>query len=263
MSNYNTIEKRDLGQFLRFKRGDEIGLAYIYAQFYKPLFKHGLRIVENEFAVDTILQEAFLKAWAYRERMNTLFHTYRFMRMNVTWSCYDYFRDPTHKLHRSFIYTDNIDNYSGSYSASDDLEQPYQDEERLKTIYNVISYLPVKQRTMLTLYFRYGLSYKQIARRFASTNQAVGNELQKGLDHLKKVIRAKKRIDGPAATPRNCTPGHNERLECEMLHLFRLRYEMKLGFDVIAEKMNLSQGYVQQQYRLAHIRLQQLNKAQK
>jgi RNA polymerase sigma factor (sigma-70 family) len=262
MSNYNTIEKRDLGQFLRFKGGDEMGLAHIYAQFYKPLFKHGLRIVENEFAVDTIVQEAFLKAWAYRERMTSLFHTYRFMRLNVTWSCYDYYRDPTQKLHRNFIYTDNIDNYSGSYSASDDLEQPYQDEERLKTIYNVIPYLPVKQQTMLTLYFRYGLSYKQIARRFASTNQAVGNELQKGLDHLKRVIQAKKRIDGPTI-PQNSTSVHNECLEGEMLQLFRLRYEMKLGFDVIAEKMNLSQGYIQQQYRLAHIRLQQLNKARK
>ncbi len=78
MSNYYTIEKRDTGQFLRFKGGDEKGLAYIYAQLNKPLFKHGLRIVDNEFAVDTIVQEAFLKAWAYRERMTSLFHTYRF-----------------------------------------------------------------------------------------------------------------------------------------------------------------------------------------
>ena len=261
--NYILNNTEEQVHFLKFTRGEEAGLTFMYRLLFRLLLKHGLRIVSNEFAVATIVQEAFLKAWAYRERMTSLSHTFRFMRMNVTWSCYHYYRDPAHKLHRSFIYTDNIDNYSGKYNVPDDLEQPYQDEEMLKTIYNVIPYLPVKQQTMLTLYFRYGLSYKQIARRFASTNQAVVNELQKGLDHLKKVIQAKKKIDGPATTPQNSTSVHNECLEGEMLQLFRLRYEMKLSFDVIAEKMNLSQGYVQQQYRLAHIRLQQLNKARK
>jgi hypothetical protein len=51
-----------------------------------------------------------------------------------------------------------------------------------------------------------------------------------------------------------------EILDGELLQVFRLRYEMKLGFDVIAAKMNLPQAYVQQQYVAAHIRIQQMTK---
>ena len=258
--------KEEQACFLRFTRGEEAGLTFIYCSLFKPLLRHGMGIVSNEFAVESIVQEAFLKAWAFRARMTSLLHTFRFMRMNVTWSCYDYYRQPDTKLHRSFIYSDSIENYADRVNGQEDTEQPYLDEERLKVIYNVIPYLPVKQQTIFTLYFKYGLSYKQIARRFSTSNQAVGHELQKGLEHLKKVVEAKKRLDVPVATSnilKRNVPIYNERLSGEMLQLFRLRYELKLGFDVIAGKMSLSQPYVQQQYRLAHIKLQKMTQARK
>jgi len=53
---------------------------------------------------------------------------------------------------------------------------------------------------------------------------------------------------------------YNEILDGELLQVFRLRYEMKLGFDVTATKMNLPQAYVQQQYVAAHIKIQQMTK---
>lgn len=139
-------------------------------------------------------------------------------------------------------------------------EQAYiMDEEKVQAIYKVIPYLPASQQTILTLYFEYGLSYKQIAKRFGASNQAISQELHKGLEHLKTVIHAKKKLDTPAKPTESRMP-YEEILDGELLQLFRLRYEMKLSFDAIASKMNLPQAYVQQQYVTAHIRLQQLTK---
>jgi RNA polymerase sigma factor (sigma-70 family) len=250
--------------FLQFKDGIETGLTHLYHLLYKPLLCHGQKIVPDKFFVGTAIQEAFLKAWNFRERLTSPLHTYRFLRLNVTWKCYNYYRQPE-KLHRRIIYTDNIDSYADACCVPDqegNEQSPYVDEEMLQTIYNVMPYLPPKRQTILTLFFKYGFTYKQIAKRFSTSNQAVCVELQKGLEHLKKVIHAKKKLDAPINSSRNDL-SYDEILEGELLQVFRLRYEMKLGFDVIAVKMNLPQAYIQQQYVAAHIRIQQMTKKPK
>ncbi len=250
--------------FIQFSQGDEGGLTHLYKLFYKQLVKHGLRIVSDEFVVTSSIQEAFLKAWNFRERLTSALHTYRFLRLNVTWKCYDYYRQPDRRNSR-IIYTDNLDYYTGAScmpEQEDNGQPPYADEEMVQTIYNVMPYLPANRQTILTLYFKYGFSYKQIAKRFATSNQAVRIELQKGLEQLKKVIHAKKKLDAPVNVIKSQLP-YNEILDGELLQLFRFRYELKLGFDAIAAKMNLSQAYVQQQYVTAHIRIQQMTKRYK
>ncbi len=247
--------------FLNFKKGDENALAHFCRHLHRPLLLHGLKIVRDHFEVNSIIQEAFLKAWNFRERLTSVPHTYRFLRLNVTWKCYNYYRQPDKRNHR-IIYTDNIETYAGATCISEQEvngQPPYADEEMLQAIYNIIPYLPANRQVILTLFFKYGFSYKQIAKRFATSNQAVSIELQKCLEHLKKVIHTKKKLDTPVSSVKSRLP-YNEILDGELLQLFRLRYEMKLGFDSIATKMNLSQAYVQQQYAAAHIRIQQMTK---
>lgn len=247
--------------FLNFKKGDENALAHFCRHLHRPLLLHGLKIVRDHFEVNSIIQEAFLKAWNFRERLTSVPHTYRFLRLNVTWKCYNYYRQPDKRNHR-IIYTDNIETYAGATCISEQEvngQPPYADEEMLQAIYNIIPYLPANRQVILTLFFKYGFSYKQIAKRFATSNQAVSIELQKCLEHVKKVIHTKKKLDTPVSSVKSRLP-YNEILDGELLQLFRLRYEMKLGFDSIATKMNLSQAYVQQQYAAAHIRIQQMTK---
>ena len=250
--------------FLRFTNGEEAGLAHLYGILYKPLLHHGLRIVRDEFVVNSSIQEALLKAWAFRERLTSILHTYRFLRLNVTWKCYNHYRQ-SDKRHHRLIYTDNIDQYADTYYIPEQEyndQSFYADEEMLQSIYKVIPYLPANRQTILTLYFKYGFSYKQIAKRFSTSTRAVSIELQKGLEHLKKIIHAKKKLDAPVNGAKNGLL-YNEILDGELLQLFKLRYEMKLGFDIIASKMNLPQAYVQQQYVTAHIMIQQMRKKSK
>jgi DNA-directed RNA polymerase specialized sigma subunit len=47
-------------------------------------------------------------------------------------------------------------------------------------------------------------------------------------------------------------------MDPEMQHIFKMRYEQKHSFASIAERMKVTQGYVQQQYVIAHRRLREL-----
>lgn len=246
--------------FTQFKKGDEVGLSHIYNRFYKSLLRHGKFIVNDEFVVYTAIQEAFLKVWEFRQRLTSPLHTYRFLRLNVTWKCYDYYRQPN-KLQYHIIYTDDIGQYVKPYlEVQDDSKQISElTEEKLQAIYNVIPYLPANRKTIFTLYYKYGLSFKQIASRFASNRQAISHELRLGLEQLRRIIHSKKRLDTAQKELDNKGHSYPECLQGEQLHLFRLRYEMKWSFEAIAWKMNLPVGYVQQQYIAAHRLLRQTN----
>lgn len=251
----------ELKCFWDFKKGDEKALTCIYDQLYKPLLYHGLRIIKDRFVVNSIIQEAFLKAWNFRERMTSTLHVYRFIRLNITWGCYGYFRQASYKRHYgSVIYTDDIDYYTIPTCFESEVNEQLQqaDEEKLMAIYNVIPYLPATRQNLINLYFKYGFSYKQIANRYATSKQAISRELQNGLEHLKKIINSKKRLDKPVVTNPKTTMPYNEVLEGEMLQVFKLRYEMKLSFESIALQLNLPQSDIQQQYVAAHIKIQQL-----
>jgi DNA-directed RNA polymerase specialized sigma24 family protein len=173
------------------------------------------------------VQEAFLKGWQFRERMENMRHIYCFMRQDVSWKCF------------ACLY----------------------DERKLKAIEEALPYLPASRHTIMTLYFKHGMSYKKIARRFGASVPVISTEVRKGLESIKKVVHAQKRLDIKNTVPAAAN-GHayTKNLDTEMQQIFKLRYEQKNSFAAIAEKMNVTQGYVQQQYAAAHRQMQQLKR---
>jgi RNA polymerase sigma factor (sigma-70 family) len=255
--SYELPTPTEQAYFLRYKNGEEGGFAQLYRMMFNSLLRFGMRILPNEFAVTTIVQDALLKAWDFRERMTCLQHTFRFLCMNVKWACYDYYRQPGF---RQVIYLGHDSYPDVSFLPGSEEAEPVCNEEALlKSIYDVMPYLPMNKQTILQLYFKYGFSYKQIAKRYGANIQTISNNLHEALTYLKKVIHTKKQITKPVSLPvANAKYQAEEYFTGEMLQLFKLRYENKLPFDVIAAKMNLPQPYVQQQYAAAHAKLQQL-----
>lgn len=245
-----------LHYFYFFTQGDENGLDYLYRQLFNPLVCHGLQIIKDEFSVNTIVQDAFLKCWRFRDRLTSLLHAYRFMRMNVSWDCYDYYKQPANRLISRGVILENLpDNtdISDLEEKLDGADKTDQFEELLQSVYNVIPYLPPNRQTILTLYFKYGFSHKQIAKRYAASSQSISIELQKGLEHLKKIIHAKKRLT--TTNNLNKERPYAKYLEGDLLTVFTLRKEKKLGFDEIDRIVNFPQSYVLQQYILAYSKL--------
>jgi RNA polymerase sigma factor (sigma-70 family) len=277
-------------QLHHFRNGKEPAFTWMYGQVYTKLLRHGTFILQDRCALSSIIHEALLKTWQHRQRMQSLQHIYRFARLNVTWKCYAWYRDPINLFHyRRMYYAADITRVEESINTYfDELQPPshFFDEERLHTILAVLPYLPPQRHTIMQLYFKHGISYKQIAKRYGTSVQGISTEVQQSLAFLKQVIGVQKRCKQPGMLQQkpgkqhqpglplswrgtegevyngqpsnNPHPTSNPSMEPEMETIFRYRYENKMSFATIAFKMNLSQQYVQQQYIAAHKKLRQL-----
>lgn len=242
-----------------FRAGDQSALSYIYRRYYNPLFHYGKKIIDDDFVVSCIVQEAFLKGWEFRETMENMRHIYCFIRQDIRWKCYSYLANPVNLFHSGLIHYEEAANFFHQDDAEADAEDHGLEEKKLKAIEEALPYLPANRQTIMTLYFRYGYSYKRIAARFGTSKQAISVEVQKSLESLKKIVHAQKKLTVKTTAPtNNIRQPNTENMDPEMQHIFKLRYEQKHSFASIAERMNVTQGYVQQQYVIAHRRLRQL-----
>lgn len=252
-----TLQHEDY--YIGFRDGDETALNYMYSRYYRTLFYHGKRIVDDEFAVSCIVQEAFLKSWQFRETMESMKHIYCFIRQDVNWKCYAYLSNPSNRFHRNLVGDGAVEKYSDHFFDCQAEDVNFFDEEKLRVIEEALPYLPANRQTIMTLYFKHGLSYKKIARRFGTSNQAISVEVQKSLESLKKIVHAQKKLTVKTVTITHYTDErYAENMDAEMQQIFKLRYEQKHSFTTIAEKMNITQSYVQQQYVIAHRKLREL-----
>jgi len=197
--------------FIGFKEGDETALNYVYDCYYRPLFHHGRRIVNDEFAVSCIVQEAFLKGWQFRETMENMRHIYCFIRQDVNWKCYAYLNNPSNRFHRNLVGDGAIEKYSDYFFDCQAEDVNFFDEEKLKVIEEALPYLPANRQTIMTLYFKSGLSYKKIARRFGTSNQAISMEVQKSLESLKKIVHAQKKLNAKTVAKSPRTEGFDNQ----------------------------------------------------
>lgn len=176
-----------------FVAGEERSLAYIYKHAWQPLQHIGLRILNNEFVISCILQEAMLHGWEHRQTMKSTKHIYFFIRQDLIWKCFAWLRSKQHTFYSNrFNSLDDVlaEEYKVALADEKQMEMVEQDEERRQLVYNAMPYLPPTKQTITTLSLKYGLSSKQIAARIGSSTTAVSLQLQEIARHLKQIIHS-------------------------------------------------------------------------
>lgn len=234
--------------FTRFKEGDQSALEYFYVHAFDSLNRYGNTIIDDDFEVATIVQEVILKAWDYRERMNSLLHVYRFARLNVKWHCYEWFQQPANRLRRRIFLDEFIENKADAWGDTESESRHAIEEAQLKAIYEVMPYLPPDKQTIFTLYFKYGFSHKQIAGRFRTSCGMISNQLKESLEFLQATIRGTKMTGRKRGTPPEAVPGLKERLTQQQLMIYRLRVASNCSIEAISAQTGLSPGLVLNEY---------------
>lgn len=248
--------------FQLFKAGDETGLNYIYNNLYKPIFYYARRIIDDSFVINSILQEAFLRAWDFRTRMTSMLHLFRFIRLCVRWGCFEYLRKKVNKFHRSFTLLDYLEN--SHYASFNPEEDPaythlsWKDLERLERIEKAIPYLPANRQTIIRFYMHYGLNYKEIAKRFAAPYQHITTEIQESIESLKSMLLATPQKQ--ATIRRSHQDNYTAYLTPEQAQVYKLRHQDKYSFDRISQETNRPLADVVNQYVSANQTLQTIRK---
>ncbi|GLU51553.1 hypothetical protein Dfri01_10140 [Dyadobacter frigoris] len=238
-----------------FKRGDESAMNFVYQKSFHSLKHFGINLISDEFLVTCLLHECYLKAWSNRQRMESLPHIYRFIRMNLRWQILRHIEKSRHTIYGKTLFLDHLEKRIGDFEdLIEDKETGEEAVKKLDMATESMQYLPPESQQVVSLYFQKGLTHKQIADRLGKSTFQISDQLSKSVKQLKNIMNvSKQEIKDNLVSGINFQAGI---LDCQQSKIYDLRKNHKLSFSEIATKLGLSQIQVQQDYIKAHQILQ-------
>ena len=258
-------ENRARQYFLLFKQGNERGLTYIDEELRKSVFNFARKIIQDEFEINTIIQEAFLLIWEHRMMMMNIEHVKRFICKRVRWDCYTYLSKGAILRERTI----SLDHYDDKgialaiydpQKASEQHEEARVKEEQLKLIEKAILYLPPSRKILIELRNR-GFSYKKIGTDTGQSYQRVIQEVKKSIKQIKSTtIRLKKVLDASRKMLVISVADYEIYLRPQQAKVLKLRYENNHSFSEIGNELNMTSLQVLKQHYQAINKLRRLNR---
>lgn len=249
--------------FQLFIQGDERGFNQIHKFLFHELRDYAYKKLPNPFEADTIIQDAFIRLWEHRDKINDINHLAAFAKQIIRWSCCSYFSRKSKNsrtiLMSDFDYIGDID----PYDEQKETEQKYYErlkQEQFQCILDAISYLPGDKQTCIKL-FSHGITPKMIANITKMPYQHISSELKKTINELKRIT---KNIKKASDTSRKRKP---ISVSCFAIYLcpveaslIKLYYEEIYDFARIAQKLNISKLQAMMQYLNIKRKLASLDK---
>ncbi|MHA4741980.1 RNA polymerase sigma factor [Dyadobacter sp. MSC1_007] len=234
---------------LLFRSGDERALNYFYKRTYDSLLYLGKALVNDEFLVSCILHECYLKVWVHRDKIESLPHAYRFIRLNLRWQVLKHVRKPAYQIYRKMTEIDHLEPFLGEKPDVESIFKDGSEGKRWEEISKAISFLPKQRQLIASLHFQDGHSPREVAKRIGASTLHVTSEIQKCVDDLKKIV-----------VPRATVPvrlvkqyyDYDHLLSGEQAAVFALRQDQKKSFADIASILGCPQTQVQQHYIKAY-----------
>ncbi|WP_291044513.1 sigma factor-like helix-turn-helix DNA-binding protein [Dyadobacter sp. 50-39] len=233
----------------RFKNGDERAFTGFYDKSFSSLLYVGKSLVNDEFLVSCILHECYLKVWAHRDKIESLPHAYRFIRLNLRWQLLKQVQKPAYQIYRRMTEIDHLEPFLGEKPDVDSYFADGTEVKRWEEISKAISFLPKQRQLIASLHFKDGHSPKQVARRIGATTLHVSSEIQKAVDELKKMVAPRATV--PIRQAKQPYP-YDHILSSEQAAVFELRHVQKKSFADIASILGYPQTQVQQHYIKAY-----------
>ena len=247
------------------KKGDPKALDQIYVRHKRLLFWIGKQIVDDEFVVECLVQDVFLKLWEYREKIESPDHIFFFLKLVMKHSCYSHYRKPKNKFFRSVSSLEsyeNYQNYLAGYDPADnirnlinhDRQQHYFDE-----IIKVLPLLSTERKHLIELCLKHGFKYKAIAKAMGRGITETSNEIKHAIADLKKILSHHDKLIIKTKTV--STEEKQDKISETQSLILKLRCKHKQSFANIAEELELSQKEVHNEFIVAY-KFTQQNKVQ-
>lgn len=241
----NQLEKIN---FDNFKLGKEEGFTFFYTCYFQSLAKAGQRYVENYFVIEELLNDSFLYTWRLKHLIECPRHLYCFTRLRLKWACLRYRQQQ--KLERRCY-----NNIQHEWESDERFDVTHEVSEELEAlVYKAIPLLPPTRQNILKLYFNYGLSHRQIAQRYGTSNQQIARQLNQSILFLKSVIKKKKQRSGNITTIITLAHQAQPQANAEDIkkQVFELRYNNQCSFAQIATTLGIDECDARQHYVTMH-----------
>lgn len=252
--------------YQQLKMGDPSALTYLYQRYGKMLFYFGRRWLEDEFVVENLVQDCFLKLWLHRETIESPKHIFFFLRLVMKRECFSYFTRPRNQFYRTINrleYYENYNDYLLKAEVAKDEEHLREQQEQQRALEQVQQVLPLlspKQQRLIELCLKFGFEYKAIGQALGSTTIQVYHDVQAAIGAIKEILHQGNSLE---TRPKKATKiKFQGGITQAQSKVFQLRCQQQLSFAQIAKKLGQTPKEVHQAFSIAYQYLQQQHDAQ-
>ncbi|WP_314060340.1 sigma-70 family RNA polymerase sigma factor [Empedobacter brevis] len=252
-------------EFELLKKGNSTAFERIYVRYNKRIFWFGKQIIEDEFVVECLVQDVFLKLWEYREKIKTPDHIFFFLKIVMKHSCYSHYNKPRNKFFRTVSSLESYENYQSylvGYDPADVIENLSNQETQQQYFDEIIKVLPLlsaERKHLIELCLKHGFQYKAIAHAIGRGIKEISNEIKHAIEDLKKILNNQDKLIIKTKTV-STVEKQDQITETQSL-ILKLRCEHKQSFANIAEELQLPQKEVHNEFIVAY-KFTQQNKVQ-
>ena len=248
------------------KKGDPAALAQIHAKYSRSIFWIGQQILEDNFVVESLVQDTFLKLWIHIDRIESPKHIYYFLRTVMKRECYSYYTTPRTKFFRRVNSLESYENYQDYLHGYDpgkedehllDCETQQKAFDRISRVFPLLS---SERRRLIELCLKYGFQYKTIAKLMGTSITHTSNEVKRAIEDIKNIIHQGSNLE-TKPKPVLAVKLQGKMTE-EQEKVLELRTESQYSFASIARELNLSQKEVHQEFMTAYKLMQEKHQQQ-
>lgn len=247
--------------FKKFREGNEKGLEFFYQILYPSAYYYGFRYIKDDVNANCIVNEAFLRLWLSRKVITGPKHIEAFIKKLTSDGCKAYYKTSSNRFNRNMLRLDELESYQDFIGTCDEddsytLYQQEPEEElknQWKKVEAVIPNLTSDQQLFIRLCIKYSFDYSRIAWHIGGiSDYQVARKVERTLQCLKAIITDTKKLNSVGKTSTFRFEGDVSE---EQLMILQMRYELQYSFEEIASALNLSQGYIQQAFAAASLKI--------
>ncbi len=175
----NSDSHIDVFNLLLLKEGDTKTYRTIFEAYNKRLYSFSLKIVENAFAAEEIVENVFLKLWQKRHKMDDVKNLKSYLYTMAYNASLDFI-----KKNKKFVRF-NIEEHDGTVL----MEQLILEEEVHYLLFQALDSLPEKCRQVFELSCLEGMKYKDIAEDLQISINTVKSQRARAIDLLRKQLK--------------------------------------------------------------------------
>lgn len=246
--------------FKLLQQGHPDALEFIYARYQRRLFWLGKQLIRDEFVIETILQDTFLKLWENRNGIERPEHIYFFLRYVMKRDCTYYYARPKNSFYRNINrleYYEDYEKYMHGYDPEEEDEHLLDSDTQQKAfdrVSRVVPLLSPERRHLIELCLKYGFQYKSIAQLMGTSITYTSNEVKRAIEDIKDIIHQGSNLE---TTPKPMLAIKIQgKMTEEQQKVLQLRTEKQYSFAAIANELSLSQKEVHKEFMAAYKLLQ-------
>jgi len=239
--------------FELLKNSDPAALQNIHAKYRRLIFWVGRQILDDDFVVENIMQDTFLKLWDYRDKIERPMHILFFLKFVMKRSCYSHYSKPRNKFFRttvrSFESYENYQNYMAGYDPADAVQDllDQQTQQRYFDLVNrVLPMISPKKRQLINLCLKYDFRYKDIAEAMGKGTTEIANEVRRAIEDIKAIVDHNNVLEGNRKE--TASAKLQDQISERQTAVLKLRFEKKFSFAAIANELNLTQKEVHDEF---------------